>query len=166
VNPAGAGTKAAALYTRMVKSGETITIDLRLAAVVEANLLKAPFAKFDSVLRQRQQEADEFYDVVLPKRLSADEKLVALQAFAGMLWSKQYYHYVVSDWLEGDPTQPTSWDVGADVIMIGNTFYPRRDFHAGQMGVSMVCFLGSRFIVLPRPMWTRICQRADPADDA
>ena len=103
VNPAGVGTKAAALYTHTINSGETITIDLRLASVRDANLLTAPFADFDSLLSQRRQEADEFYEVVLPQHLSTDEKLVARQAFAGMLWSKQYYHYVVSDWLEGDP---------------------------------------------------------------
>jgi hypothetical protein len=103
VNPAGVGTKAAALYTHTINSGETITLDLRLASVRDANLLTTPFADFDSLLSQRHQEADEFYDVVLPQHLSTDEKLIARQAFAGMLWSKQYYHYVVSDWLEGDP---------------------------------------------------------------
>ena len=106
VNPAGTGTKAAARYTRTVNSGETITIDLRLVSVREGHSLKAPSANFDSLLSQRQMEADEFYDVVLPKNLSTDARLVARQAFAGMLWSKQYYHYVVNDWLEGDPGQP------------------------------------------------------------
>jgi hypothetical protein len=106
VNPAGKGTKAAAFYTRTIDSGATITIDLHLASAPNANLLKSPFASFDSVLRQRQQEADDFYEVVLPNRLSSDEKLVARQAFAGMLWSKQYYHYVVTDWLGGDPNLP------------------------------------------------------------
>ena len=106
VNPAATGTKAAAHYARTLASDETLTIDLRLASVLEGHLLKAPFARFDSVLRQRQKEADEFYDVVLPANLSVDAKLVARQAFAGMLWSKQYYHSVITDWLEGDPGQP------------------------------------------------------------
>ena len=57
--------------------------------------------------QQRKEEADEFYAVVLPPGLSPDARLVARQAFAGMLWSKQFYHYVVSDWLEGDPAQPS-----------------------------------------------------------
>ncbi len=61
---------------------------------------------FDSLLTQRREEADEFYNVVIPSNLSADQKLVARQAFAGMLWSMQYYHYVVTDWLDGDPAQP------------------------------------------------------------
>jgi Mannosylglycerate hydrolase MGH1-like glycoside hydrolase domain len=106
VNPAGVGTKAAARYTRTIKSGETITVDLRLASVRDGHFLAAPFSDFDSLLRLRHKEADEFYDVVLPKKLSTEAKLVARQAFAGMLWSKQYYHYVVTDWLEGDPGQP------------------------------------------------------------
>jgi len=106
VNPAGVGTKAAAHYTLAVNSGETITIDLRLASVRDGHLLASPFSDFDSLLRLRHKEADEFYDVVLPKKLSTEASLVARQAFAGMLWSKQYYHYVVNDWLEGDPGQP------------------------------------------------------------
>ena len=65
-----------------------------------------PFTNFDSLLKQRREEAEEFYHAVLPARLSTEERMVARQAFAGMLWSKQYYHYVVNDWLEGDPAQP------------------------------------------------------------
>jgi hypothetical protein len=107
VNPSATGTKAAARFHRTIKPGETITLDLRLAAVRDGQPLKKPFADFETVLKQRRDEADEFYGVVLPDRLSADEKLVARQAFAGMLWSKQYYHYVVGDWLDGDPGQPT-----------------------------------------------------------
>ena len=106
VNPDATGTKAAALYLRNVDAGETVTIDLRLASVRDGHSLKAPFADFASLVTQRRKEADEFYDVVLPAKLSADAKMVARQGFAGMLWSKQYYHYVVSDWLEGDPVGP------------------------------------------------------------
>src|SRR5262249_58817158 len=60
----------------------------------------------DATLTERREEADEFYGAVLPATLTADERLVARQAFAGTLWSKQYYHYVVTDWLEGDPLEP------------------------------------------------------------
>jgi hypothetical protein len=107
VNPAASGTKAAAWYRCIIGAGETHTFDLRLAALLDNHPFETPFADFDARLRQRQEEADEFYNVVLPATLSADAKLVARQAFAGLLWSKQYYHYVVSDWLEGDPSQPT-----------------------------------------------------------
>jgi hypothetical protein len=105
VNPASTGTKAASRYHRIVKAGETLTFDLRLASMPDGKLLMQPFYEFEKLLLQRKEEADEFYDVVLPARLSEDEKLVARQAFAGMLWSKQYYHYVLSDWLQGDPGQ-------------------------------------------------------------
>ena len=106
MNPARTGTKAAARYARTVGAGETITLELRLACAARRASLEAPFAGFDAVFEKRREEADEFYAAVLPPRLSSDARLVARQAFAGMLWSKQYYHYVVSDWLEGDPKQP------------------------------------------------------------
>ena len=106
VNPAATGTKAAARYVRSIDAGKTITLDLRLAAATDEHLLEDPFADFDASLTKCKEEADEFYDVVLPKELLADEKLVSRQAFAGMLWTKQYYHYVVTDWLNGDPAQP------------------------------------------------------------
>jgi len=107
VNPAASGTKAAARYSRTIGAGETIHFDLRLASVRDKPALQAPFSGFEAALKQRKEEADEFYNMVLPAKLSADEKLVARQALAGLLWSKQYYHYVVTDWLEGDPSEPT-----------------------------------------------------------
>jgi hypothetical protein len=106
VNPAAIGTKAAVRYIRTVGAGDTLILDLRLASRLDEHPIEAPFIDVDTLLRQRQEEADEFYNVVLPAKLSADAKLVARQAFAGMLWSKQYYHYVITDWLEGDPAQP------------------------------------------------------------
>ncbi len=106
VNPAATGTKAAARYVRTIGAGETVVLELRLAVATDEHLLEDPFADFDALLTKCKEEAEEFYDVVLPKLLSIDEKLVARQAFAGMLWTKQYYHYVVSDWLDGDPSQP------------------------------------------------------------
>jgi hypothetical protein len=107
VNPATQGTKAAARYSRTVESGESFFIDLRLASMVGKQPLKEPFAIFDGLVRERMEEADEFYRAVLPEGLSADACLVARQAFAGLLWSKQYYHFVVKDWLQGDPSEPT-----------------------------------------------------------
>jgi hypothetical protein len=105
VNAEATGTKAAARYSRTVPAGETITLQLRLTSVHDADPLGAAFDNFEVILRGRREEADEFYDAVLPAELSAEARLIARQAFAGMLWSKQYYHYVVSDWLEGDPSQ-------------------------------------------------------------
>ncbi len=105
VNPAGAGTKAAALYRLDVAPGETVTLRLRLNDR-EPGVMPPFGSTFDDLFATRRQEANEFYDSVLPARLSTDSKQVARQAFAGLLWSKQYYHYVVKDWLEGDPAQP------------------------------------------------------------
>jgi hypothetical protein len=106
VNPAATGTKAAALYRRTVGAGETVTIDLRLAKAASGAAGESHFSDFDAVLRRRKAEADEFYASVLPAGLSDDERLVTRQALGGMLWSKQYYHYVVEDWLAGDPAGP------------------------------------------------------------
>jgi hypothetical protein len=106
VNPAPTGTKAAARYDRTLAAGQTVTLELRLSALVDEHPLEAPFADFDALFTQRREEADEFYNVVHGDKLSPDSTLIARQAFAGMLWSKQYYHYVVTDWLNGDPGEP------------------------------------------------------------
>jgi hypothetical protein len=103
VNPENKGTKAAAHYVVALDAGETKTIRLRLAH--EAN--RAPFVDFDAIFAQRQREADEFYATVMPDNICDDNRNVMRQAFAGMLWSKQFYHYVVEDWLKGDPNQPS-----------------------------------------------------------
>ena len=66
-----------------------------------------PFANADWVFDQRRQEADEFYAAVHAPHLTDDQKLVQREALAGLLWSKQYYHFYVNRWLQGDPTQPT-----------------------------------------------------------
>jgi hypothetical protein len=62
---------------------------------------------FDAVFSERNLEADQFYEMIEPKRATADERRVMRQAYAGLLWSKQFYHYVVKDWLDGDPGQPS-----------------------------------------------------------
>jgi hypothetical protein len=104
VNPEQRGTKAAAVYRLAVAPGETETIRLRLTdATPDAPMFDAGFER---IFASRRAEADEFYDTVIPPSLSNDERNVARQAFAGLLWSKQYYHYVVKPWLDGDPGQP------------------------------------------------------------
>jgi hypothetical protein len=103
VNPDHRGTKAAALYRRNVPAGGEVTIVLRLTERGDASDLGPdPGALFAT----RIAEADEFYARLLPTGLSADQAHIARQAHAGMLWSKQFYHYVVSDWLDGDETPP------------------------------------------------------------
>jgi hypothetical protein len=105
VNPEQKGTKAAAHYRVRVKAGECETVRLRLSPGREGK----PFADFDDVFELRHKEADEFYDTVIPRSLNADQANVMRQALAGMLWSKQFYHYDVDKWLEergSDPFKP------------------------------------------------------------
>ena len=101
-NPNRMGTKAAVIYQLVIPSGETATIRLRLSAVPHT----VPFADFESITTRRRVEADEFYQTFQPSKLSADEKRVQRQAFAGMLWSKQMYYYDVEQWINGDPAGP------------------------------------------------------------
>ena len=102
VNPEQKGTKAAAHYRLQLAAGETATVRLRLSDQQSTK----PFADFDKVFKARIDEADEFYADVIPSDASDDARNVMRQAFAGMVWSKQFYHYVVNDWLQGDPSQP------------------------------------------------------------
>ena len=106
VNHAKIGTKAAARYVSQIPAGKSVTLRLRLTNQ-EPKKLKNPFGKeFEQVFSDRKKEADDFYSEVIPKSLSADAKNVMRQAFAGMLWSKQFYHYTIKEWLEGDKAQP------------------------------------------------------------
>jgi hypothetical protein len=102
VNPERVGTKAAAHYRLDLPAGESAHLDLRLTRPDAA----AVFVDFDRILSRRRAEADEFYaalqrDIALP-----DARLVQRQALAGMLWSKQFYYFDISEWLDGDPLQP------------------------------------------------------------
>jgi hypothetical protein len=102
VNPALTGTKAAAHYTHTLAAGATQQVRLRLgpAGLVE------PFAGFGETIEQRRTEADAFYAEIQQDIADPDARNVQRQAFAGMLWSKQYYNYNVPRWLVGDPGQP------------------------------------------------------------
>ncbi len=106
INSAETGTKVAAYYRLEVPAGDQAVVRLRLSSDREAS--KSPFGRdFDRLIEKRIREADEFYASVLPPALSEDERAVARQAYAGLLWTKQCYHYAVKQWLEGDPAQPT-----------------------------------------------------------
>jgi hypothetical protein len=105
VNPQERGTKAAAHYAITIPPGDTATLMLRLTdrAPGSGSMFGSTF---DAIFSLREREADEFYATVIPPTLSQDATNVARQAFVGLLWSKQYYHYVVKPWLEGDSSQP------------------------------------------------------------
>jgi len=102
VNPEGVGTKVAAHYMVTVPPGKTHIVLLRLSKP----RVPAPFADAAAVLATRQAETDAFYRRLCPEGMSDDARLVQRQAFAGLLWSKQYYHYNVEQWLTGDPAGP------------------------------------------------------------
>ncbi len=107
VNPDGRGTKCAFWYRVTVPAGATVDLRLRLRPRVAASDPRTALGTaFDEVVATRRREADEFYAELTPKAASADEATVMRQAFSGMLWSKQLYHYDVGRWLDGDPTQP------------------------------------------------------------
>jgi len=105
VNPAEEGTKAAAHYVLTVAPGEEQVVRLRLLQG-SAGATKAIGGAFDRIVKDRLREADEFYQERLPEATTEDELRVVRQGYAGLLWSKQFYHYVMKDWLEGDPAQP------------------------------------------------------------
>ena len=104
VNPAQTGTKACACYQVTVDGGKQTTLKLRLT---NEALVSDPFgAGFDQVFQTRLAEADAFYGALGLPELSGDVRSVMRQAFAGLLWSKQFYKYDVLHWLEGDPAEP------------------------------------------------------------
>jgi hypothetical protein len=104
INPEQTGTKVAAHYVLEIEAGQSATLRVRLSDLP----LTGPGVgqDFDDVFAVRRREADEYYATVIPGDLSPDAQLVMRQSLAGMLWSKQFYHYVVKEWLEGDPGQP------------------------------------------------------------
>jgi hypothetical protein len=130
-NPEDLGTKAAPWYRLTLAPYETQVIRLRLVAAgdlgrtrcdeapaqpvarrrpvvsrEEPSAVMRDPAAFDAVFTQRLAEADEFYRSKLPSQLTPAERNVVRQGYAGLLWSKQFYHYVVADWLDGDPATP------------------------------------------------------------
>ncbi|PYL42932.1 MAG: hypothetical protein DMF42_05530 [Verrucomicrobia bacterium] len=114
VNPERTGTKFATHYVLEIEPGQSHVVRLRLSAVAGSGDAGQPgstppattFGDFDQIFTQRIKEADEFYDAVIPSEMDKESKKVARQGYAGLLWSKQFYHYAIRDWLAGDPAQP------------------------------------------------------------
>jgi len=131
VNSLETGTKMAAYYPVKLGPGESVTLKMRLtdleplagmdSGLGKVGIITSPGhadraegvpgtddfgAGFDGLFAIRKKEADEFYTARIPKELSADAQGVMRQAFAGMLWCKQFYHYDVNTWLDGDPAGP------------------------------------------------------------
>jgi Mannosylglycerate hydrolase MGH1-like glycoside hydrolase domain len=105
VNPAQTGTKAGALYELTVPARQSASVRLRLAKS-DAASAGGLWADFEEIFARRRSEADEFYAGLQENISDADARLVQRQAFAGLIWSKQFFHYDVRVWLQGDPAQP------------------------------------------------------------
>lgn len=104
INPAGLGTKAAPHYILQIDSGTTSTVQLRLC---KTQVTSDPLGTvFCDTYKIRVDEADAFYQKVTPCPLPEDMRNIQRQAFAGLLWNKQCYHYNVDMWLQGDPVGP------------------------------------------------------------
>ncbi|QDU28222.1 Mannosyl oligosaccharide glucosidase [Anatilimnocola aggregata] len=128
------GSKLAGHARAVIPAGGTIVVDVRLSDTHSSE----PFGDFDHFLTTRAAEADSFYAAVQPAGLDVDEQRIMRQALAGLLWSKQFYHYDVYRWLRGDETEPTPPDArwhgrntnwkelhNADVILMPDTWeYP------------------------------------------
>lgn len=99
INPKKEGTKAAFCIDTEIEAGESKTFDFRLSPHEMDNA----FYDFDEVLKIRKEESDLFYNEIQCEITDEDERNVQRQAFAGLLWNKQFYHYNVSKWLKGDP---------------------------------------------------------------
>lgn len=110
VNPREEGSKAAAHFACEIPAGQSRVFRLRLAHRQERP--RMPFGPlFDNVLNERRSEADQYYAGLLPARLDAEERAIARQSYAGLLWSKQFYHYIVDDWKADSPCpQPRNRD--------------------------------------------------------
>ncbi|MGN6541139.1 MAG: MGH1-like glycoside hydrolase domain-containing protein [Ginsengibacter sp.] len=90
------GTKFAPVYDYDIAPGESKTIYLRLSDKEMENAFEPGF---ENIFSFRKTEADDFYNDLIPSNVSEDRKKIARQAFAGLLWNKQYYHYDVEKWL-------------------------------------------------------------------
>jgi hypothetical protein len=103
LNPAAEGTKAAVHYRLSIQPKQTATIRLRLTA--NGPTAAANDADFDAILTQRSAEADVFYAQRIESSGDAQRQLLARSAYAGLIWSKQFYNLVQTRWLAGDPAQ-------------------------------------------------------------
>jgi hypothetical protein len=167
VDPGGVGTKAALHYRVNVPAGDSTIVRIRLTDAEARGRRKAgaPFADFDELMATRRGEADEFWAEVLPAEIGEDERTVARQAFAGMLWSKQYYALDVERWLKENGADPLGdggglrnhdWRhfIAEDVISMPDTWeYPwfaawDLAFHAVSFAAFDIAFAKSQLALL------------------
>ncbi len=156
----GAGTKASAHYALTVPAGESVTVRLRLSDAPPASG-RSVNGDFDKVVAERKKEADEFYETLFPGSLAPERQAIMRQALAGLLWSKQFYHYDVDRWLKGDPAGPEP----PKERLLGRN-HEWRHFHAEQMGIPLVCGVGPGLSLRrSRHRRSRFRQGSAPAHD-
>ena len=130
------GTKCAAHYIAIIKPDEPLVIRCRLSGIsLESMMMAEPATgertagntakptvsepimspifgdkrfgtNFESIVTQRKSESNEFYAQCIPSQLTTEERAISRQAYAGLLWTKQFYYYVVDSWIHGDPNSP------------------------------------------------------------
>ena len=105
VNPKKRGTKAAAHWKVEIPAGGTVVLRCRLHSPMEENYLPR-FQEFDETIAARIRECDAFYESVQPHNASGEELMISRQGYAGLLWTKQFYEFIVDDWLNGDSEEP------------------------------------------------------------
>jgi len=103
VSPSGKGTKAAGHFIFKVPAGKSVVIRCRLCT---ARAEQDGLQHFEETFAERIREADEFYDEIIPADCSPEERQICREGYAGLLWTKQFYHYVIDDWLKGDRRTP------------------------------------------------------------
>lgn len=105
IDPRQSGTKCTAHFIAEIPAHGTKQYFCRLRPLQET--VTDPFGpEFEQTFAQRREDANSFYQDIIPARLEENEKTIMRLAYAGLLWSKQFYHYVVDAWLTGDPNQP------------------------------------------------------------
>jgi hypothetical protein len=104
VNPKSGGTKVGLYYRLNIKAKSSTTIRLRLYRLLDGEKIpeKLDFKVIDEIFEKRINEANEFYSIIMQSKLNNDEKNIVRQGYAGLLHTKQFYHYIVEDWLQGD----------------------------------------------------------------
>ena len=103
----GEGTKAAAVFSQILAAGESREFRLRLTRCSEAPEAGALFGDaFTEIYEERLSDADQFYDQRHSSELPDEESMILRQSYAGLMWTKQFYHFIVNDWLDGDPDNP------------------------------------------------------------
>ncbi|MEP4534912.1 MAG: glucosidase [Cyclobacteriaceae bacterium] len=99
INPKQTGTKASGIYKVMVKAKGSVTVKVRFSK----DELSDPFGDYSHIVDERIAEADDFFNAKHDKVDDLELRSIQRQAWAGMMWSKQFYYYNIRNWIHGDP---------------------------------------------------------------